>query len=155
MWAALLLSDITVMRPLLDEIMGADGRQLLDQFQEQAPPPTVELGAFVQGSRYRLMREWSAFFAEHPVLLSPTWAHPAFEHGADLVDTDQVLRNTLRPVLPANFLALPGAVVPCGTADGLPVGVQVIGDRFTDLRCLAIAEQIQDAVGAPVPIDPA
>ena len=69
-------------------------------------------------------------------------------------DTDQHLRDTLRPITPANFLGLPAAVVPCGTAGGLPVGVQVIGDRFTDLRCLAIAEQIQERVGAPIPIDP-
>ena len=154
MWAALLLTDLVVMRPLLDEVMGTDAKRLLDRFRSEAPAPTVELSALVQSTRFRLMREWSAFFADHPVLLSPTWAHPAFEHGADLTDTDQVLRNTLRPVLPGNLLGLPGAVVPCGTADGLPVGVQVLGDRFTDLRCLAIAEQIQDAVGAPEPIDP-
>ena len=36
----------------------------------------------------------------------------------------------------------------------VPVGVQVLGDRFTDLRCLDVAAQIQSAVGAPVPIDP-
>ena len=154
MWAALLLGDLAVMRPLLDEIMGDDGKRLLDQFQSEAPAPSLELAALVQSSRYRLMREWSTFFADHPVLLTPTWADPPFEHGADLIDTEQVLRNTLRPVLPGNFLGLPGVVVPCGTADGLPVGVQVVGDRFTDLRCLAVAEQVQEAVGAPVPIDP-
>jgi Asp-tRNA(Asn)/Glu-tRNA(Gln) amidotransferase A subunit family amidase len=58
------------------------------------------------------------------------------------------------PVLPANVFSLPAAVVPCGTTDGLPVGAQVMGDRFTDLRCLAIAQQFQSSVGAPVPIDP-
>jgi amidase len=154
MWAALLLTDLTVMRPLLDEVLGADARRLLDQFAGEAPPASVELSAFVQSTRYRLMREWSAFFSDFPVLLGPTWAHPAFEHGADLTDTDTVLRDTLRPVLPGNLLGLPGAIVPCGTADGLPVGVQVMGDRFTDLRCLAIAEQIQRAVGSPQPVDP-
>jgi amidase len=154
MWAALLQADLTVTRPLLDEIMSDDGRQLLDQLESETPVPTIELSALVQATRYRLMREWSAFFVDHPILLSPTWAHPAFEHGADLTSTYEVLRDTLRPVLPGNFLGLPGAVVPCGEADGLPVGVQVVGDRFTDLRCLAIAEQIQDVVGAPEPIDP-
>jgi amidase len=153
-WATLLLSDLVVMRPLLEEIMGADGRRVLDEFAATAPTPSVESSADVQASRFRLQREWSAFFAQHPVLLSPTWAQPAFDHGADLIETEWVLRHTLRPVLPANFLALPAAVVPSGSADGLPVGVQVIGDRFTDLRCLAIAQQVQDAAGAPAPIDP-
>lgn len=154
MWAALLLTDIAVIEPLLGEVMGDDGKRLLDQFRSEAPAPTVELSALIQGTRFRLMREWSSFFADRPILLSPTWAHPAFEHGADLTDTDQVLRNTLRPVLPGNLLGIPAAVVPCGTADGLPVGVQVMGDRWSDLRCLDIAQQVQDRVGAPAPIDP-
>jgi amidase len=154
MWAALLLGDLAVMRALLDGAMGEGGRQLLDNFQATAPPASLELAAHVQSTRFRLMREWSGFFAKHPVLLSPTWGLPAFEHGADLDDAESMVRDTLRPVLPANLLALPGAIVPCGTADGLPVGVQVMGDRFTDLRCLAVAEQIQNIVGPPEPIDP-
>jgi amidase len=154
LWAGLLLADINVQRQLLDMVMGEDARRVLDSFEAAGPPPSVELSAQIQSERYRLMREWSQWFADYPVLISPTWAQPAFEHGADLVDADVLLRNTLRPVLPANLLAIPGAVVPCGRADGLPVGVQVMGDRFTDLRCLAIAEQIQQVVGAPAPIDP-
>lgn len=154
MWTALLLADITVQRPLLELVMGEDARAIVDSFLASGPPAGLELSAHVQTTRYRLMREWSAFFAEHPILLSPTWAQPPFEHDADLGDNEQMMRDTLRPVLPANFLALPAAVVPCGTADGLPVGVQVMGDRFTDLRCLAVAQQIQERVGAPGPIDP-
>ena len=34
----------------------------------------------------------------------------------------------------------PSVVTPAGMADELPVGVQVMGARFTDLRCLALAE---------------
>jgi amidase len=105
--------------------------------------------------RSQAMREWSVFFAEHPVLLSPTWALPAFAPDADIeASLDGGMLEVFRPVLAANILSLPAAVVPAGLADGLPVGVQVIGDRFTDLRCLAIAEQIERACGRITPIDP-
>lgn len=154
LWVGLLLADIAVQRGLLDMVMGEDGKAVLDSFQRTGPTPSLELSALIQASRYRLMREWSMFFAEHPVLISPTWGQPPFEHDADLQDSETLMRATLRPVLPGNFLGIPAAVVPCGTAEGTPVGVQVMGDRFTDLRCLAIAGQIQDRVGAPLPIDP-
>ena len=35
-----------------------------------------------------------------------------------------------------------------------PVGIQVIRDRFTDLRCLDVASQIEAATSPLMPIDP-
>jgi len=48
----------------------------------------------------------------------------------------------------------PAAVVPAGMADGLPVGVQVMGGKYTELRCLAVAEAIERLLGPLAPIDP-
>ena len=39
-------------------------------------------------------------------------------------------------------------------AAGLPVGVQVMGDRWTDLRCLTVAVEVESLVGTITPIDP-
>lgn len=156
MWAMLLIGDIFVTRPLLDMVMSDAARSVLDSMMSQYPDPTLQSSIELQGGRYNAGRAWSAFFEQHPVLLSPTWALPAFEHGADLGGeaVTAIMRDTLRPVLPANLLGIPAAIVPCGMAAGLPVGVQVMGDKYTDLRCLAIAEQIQQAEGVHTPIDP-
>lgn len=154
MWAGLLIQDIVVTRPLLDMVMGEDAKAIISSLLDGAPEPTVESVAILQAGRSLAMRLWSEFFIEHPILLSPTWSMPAFEHGADLTDTGTLIADTLRPVTPVNFLGLPAAVVPHGSADGLPVGVQVIGDRFTDLRCLDVAAQIEAATEPLMPIDP-
>ena len=45
-------------------------------------------------------------------------------------------------------------VVQAHMADGLPVGVQVMGGKYTELRCLAVAEAIERRLGALTPIDP-
>lgn len=45
-------------------------------------------------------------------------------------------------------------VVQVHMADGLPVGVQVMGGKYTELRCLAVAEAIERRLGALTPIDP-
>jgi amidase len=155
MWAMLLIGDLTVQQPLLDLVLSADAKAVLGSLYEQYPTPTLQSSVELQAHRFGAMRAWSVFFETHQVLLSPTWGLPAFEHGADLSDGfTEILRDTLRPVLPANLLGIPGAVVPCGMAANLPVGVQVMGDKYTDLRCLAIAEQIQQAEGVHTPIDP-
>jgi hypothetical protein len=48
----------------------------------------------------------------------------------------------------------PAVVVPCGRAESLPVGIQVMGTRFSDLRCLSVAEMIESAQPEITPIDP-
>lgn len=153
-WAALLMQDIAVMRPMLDMVLGDAAKAILDALFETSPEVTMESMVMLQTERNKAMRLWTDFFATHPILVTPTWAMPAFEHGADLTHGEEVIRDTLRPVTPVNFLGLPAAIVPHGVADGLPVGVQVIGDRFTDLRCLDIAAQIEAAAPPITPIDP-
>jgi amidase len=90
-------------------------------------------------------------------VISPVWALPAFEHGADLDGTAGagMTLETMRPVLPSNLLGLPVTTVPVGVADGLPVGVQVIGRRFREDQTLAAGEVIEAALGILTPIDPA
>jgi amidase len=39
-------------------------------------------------------------------------------------------------------------------AEGLPVGIQVMGGKYTELRCLAVAEAIEQRLGTLTPIDP-
>jgi amidase len=155
LWAMALIADLRVQRPLLDAVVGHDGRTVLDNFDVAVPVLSAHEILGFQAQRYRAMRLWSVFFADHPIMLSPTWAHPAFAHGKDLMESEiGAMLETLRPVLPPNILGLPAAVVPGGIVDGLPVGVQVIGDRFSDLRCLTIAAEIEDAVGRLTPIEP-
>jgi amidase len=154
-WGALLMADLRVQMPMLELVMGVDGLAVLAVLDEVIPALDAAAVADVHLKRFMAMREWSEFFDEHPVLISPTWAHRAFDVGADVATGGfEPMFDTLRPVLPANFLGLPAAVVPGGLADRLPVGVQVIGDRFTDLRCLTVAAQIEAATGRLTPIDP-
>ncbi len=157
LWIDLLAADVRATRELLDAVMGDGGRAAIAAFDSIARPTTVPEVQLMHAERFRVMRSWSEFFADHPILLTPTWAQPAFAHGADIDSPAgfEHVQNTLRPVVHANLLGSPSAVTPAGVADGLPVGVQVMGDRFTDLRCLTIAAEIETLMGTLTPIDPA
>jgi amidase len=155
LWAALLMADLRAQRELLDMVLGESGRQILDNLDVKVPPMGASEVLNLHPLRFGIMRAWSEFFGEYDVVITPTWAKRAFPHGADLsAEFGDQLLETFRPVLPANLLGLPAAVVPGGVAAGMPVGVQVIGDRFSDLVVLHAAEQIEAAVGTLTPIDP-
>jgi amidase len=154
LWLGLLVQDLIVIRPLLDAVMGDDAKTIIGNLLSSAPEMTVALAFMIQAERSQAIRLWSEFFLEYLILLSSTWAMPAFEHGVDLTQSDALIRDTVQPVCPINQLGIPAAVVRHGTADGLPVAIQVIGDRFTDLRCLDIAAQVEAASAPLMPIDP-
>ena len=156
LWAGLLMADISVLRTQLDGLMGDDGRRFLDFGNEgvQALDLAGVVGMHLERNAADL--EWHSFLSDWDVLLTPTWTQPAFVHGADLTSADASMDVlvALRPVLPANLLGLPAAVVPCGIADGLPVGAQLTARRFGDLTALAAAQAVEDAIGPLTPIDP-
>ena len=156
LWSTILMADLRLLKPVLDQVMGAGGRQFLDYADEYLPPSDLAGWATAHTARHGLARRWSLWYQEYPVLLSPVWSQPAFPLGFDIASLDNAIATLelMRPVLPANLLGTPAAVVPAGMAEGLPVGVQVMGDKATELRCLAVAEAIEQRLGPLTPIDP-
>jgi amidase len=156
LWAELLLPDLRAVRPLFDDLISDDARAFLDFANAYLPPIETVDWSMLFIERHAVARDWSDFFGSWDVLLSPTWTQPAFAHAADVTSFDAALRTLelVRPVLPANLLGLPAAVVPAGVVDGLPVGAQFTGNRFADLVVLAAAEAVENVLGPITPIDP-
>jgi amidase len=153
LWAMLLIADVRIQKELLVTVMGPGGIALIEIFDELLPANDLAQVGTLHAERFRLMREWAEFHEEYPVIVSPVWSTPPFRHDADIDGTADTT-ETIRPVLPSNFLGTPAAVTPAGVVDGLPVGAQVIGGRFTDRRCLTVAAEIESLVGTLTPIDP-
>jgi aspartyl-tRNA(Asn)/glutamyl-tRNA(Gln) amidotransferase subunit A len=114
------------------------------------------VGAFVSGSEYlkgqrvrRLIRdEVDRALGELDVLIAPTLPIAAVPVGARETDIDgkpQPVRPSLvRYTRPFNVSGHPVASVPCGfTADGLPIGMQVIGRSFDEATVLRVADAYQ------------
>lgn len=154
-WAEVLIRGIRGLRDVLGQVMSAEALTLLDQM-DASMPTDVMPGDAVHVERSRLGREWAAFFAERPIVVGPVWPDKPFAHDADL-EADSGMDLTLgrlRFITPGNLLGIPGAVVPTGMADGLPMSVQVYADRFRDDLALDAAEIVEAAFEPLTPIDP-
>jgi amidase len=156
LWGAWLAADVRTMLPLLEMVMGPEAISFLRANEEATPHASVDEYIAMQTTRQKIAHEWADFFADYDAIVLPVWTHPAFTHDADIGSAEAVAHtlDQLRPVMPANLLGLPAAVVPAAMHDGLPMGVQVMADRWHDLTALAVAEDIERAVGRFTPIDP-
>ncbi len=154
LWAGMLFNELHDVRDQLEPVMGADARAIIEASLSRFPQMSSLEVYLMHAQRDGVARRWGQWFEDHPVLLCPTWTQPAFMAGADVAGEEEAVLELMRPVLPGNLLGLPCAVVPAGMAGHLPIGVQVMGARYTDLRVLAVAEQIEDRLGLTTPIDP-
>lgn len=99
----------------------------------------------IHTERSRLMRAWSGFFAEYPVVIGPNWATPFWPIDADLDPTKglALIEETVRFVTPGNILGIPCVALPMGRTHGLPLGIQIYADLWREDLCLKAAEVIE------------
>ncbi|MFC2008614.1 amidase [Chloroflexota bacterium] len=93
----------------------------------------------------------TAYFREYDLLLCPTVSIPAYAHGLTelTIDGTAVLgRQVLNSTLPFNLTGSPALSLPFGmNADGLPIGVQIVGRHFdenTVLRAALALEEVSE-----------
>jgi Asp-tRNA(Asn)/Glu-tRNA(Gln) amidotransferase A subunit family amidase len=107
-----------------------------------------------QERRVAFTETWESFFrpgdSGYDVLLAPSMPVPAF--STDVTGPAEIDGTPVDPffddwcvlALPANLTGQPATAVPTDlSADGLPLGLQVIGPRWADLRTLAVAGRIE------------
>lgn len=56
-------------------------------------------------------------------------------------------RGYVQFVLPVSFAKVPAVSIPAGLADGLPVGVQLVGQFAREFELLDLAEELEAAPG--------
>lgn len=95
-----------------------------------------------QKIRRLIKNDFTAAFNDVDVILSPTTPSPAFKLGEKTADPVQMYLEDIYTIA-VNLAGLPAISVPCGVKEGLPVGLQLIGNAFDDARLLNVAHQYQ------------
>jgi aspartyl-tRNA(Asn)/glutamyl-tRNA(Gln) amidotransferase subunit A len=95
-----------------------------------------------QQVRTLLRRDLEAAFRGCDVLATPTCPEVAFEIGAKSGDPVKMYLSDVYTVS-ANLAGLPGASVPCGSHEGLPIGLQLLAPPLDEATLLRAADAYQ------------
>jgi aspartyl-tRNA(Asn)/glutamyl-tRNA(Gln) amidotransferase subunit A len=100
---------------------------------------------YIQAQRLRrlIANDFTTAFKECDVILSPTAPSTAFKLGEKTADPVEMYLSDIYTIA-VNLAGLPGMSLPCGfDAQGLPIGLQLIGNYFDEARMLGVAHQYQ------------
>ena len=97
-----------------------------------------------QKVRTLIRQEFDQVFEKFDALVTPTSPTVPFKIGERVDDPLQMYLSDVC-TLPINIAGLPGISIPAGFADGLPIGMQIIGKPFSEETLLKIAYAYQQA----------
>jgi aspartyl-tRNA(Asn)/glutamyl-tRNA(Gln) amidotransferase subunit A len=95
-----------------------------------------------QKVRQLISQDFKAAFEQVDLIVGPTTPTPAFALGDKTDDPITMYLNDIYTI-GANLAGLPGISIPCGSVDGLPVGLQMVGPHFAEETLLSCAHQYQ------------
>ena len=97
-----------------------------------------------QKVRGLIRRDFKHTFEKVDVIMGPTSPTTAFKLGEKSDDPVSMYLSDIYTIA-VNLAGLPGLSIPAGFANGLPLGLQIIGNYFTEAKLLNVAHQYQKA----------
>lgn len=97
-----------------------------------------------QQIRRLIKQDYANALNEVDVIMGPTTPHPAFKLGEKTSDPVAMYMEDIFTIS-LNLAGMPGISIPCGMTEGLPVGLQIIGNYFAEEKLLNVAHQFQVA----------
>ena len=154
LWHALFIDGVAMV--LRQAYKGREGdmhsivREILC-LADQDPPLTAESLLDVLFRRDIVRAKFLAQMERYPILLCPVSAIPAFRHGErswSIGNTTVQYPDAFSYSQYFNLLGNPAAVVPMDrSAEGLPIGIQIVGRPWEEERVLAISRCVEQAGG--------
>jgi aspartyl-tRNA(Asn)/glutamyl-tRNA(Gln) amidotransferase subunit A len=97
-----------------------------------------------QKVRTLVKQDFDRAFEQYDVIIGPTAPTPAFQIGSKIHDPLTMYLNDICTI-PVNLAGVPAISVPCGQAEGLPIGLQIIGKAFDESTVLRVAHAFEQS----------
>lgn len=89
-----------------------------------------------------IKEDFDKVFEDYDIILSPTSPSLPFKIGEKIEDPLAMYKSDIFTV-PINLTGICAISIPCGYVEGLPVGLQIIGDKFEELKVLRLARAFE------------
>ncbi len=99
-----------------------------------------------QKVRTVIKQTFDNIFSKFDVIVGPTTPTTAYKLGEKVADPLTMYMDDILTI-PVNLAGLPAISVPAGLADGLPVGLQIIGKAFDEATVLRVAHAYEQVAG--------
>ncbi len=99
-----------------------------------------------QQVRTLMKQDFANVFADYDAIIGPTAPTVAFKLGDQLEDPLTMYANDIMTI-PVNLAGIPAISVPAGLSEGLPVGLQIIGNHFSEPTLYRVAHAFEQANG--------
>jgi amidase len=162
-WSDLFLYQVRALEPLGEREQSLGAAASADpSARSAARTALLDLAAFfaVLERRDRELRQCESFLDDYDAWLQPVMPDAAFirQRQSEPLLVDGKAHPYFFAGTAYNFLAnltgQPSIVLPCGfSRDGLPIGLQLTGKRWADVRLLAIAKAVEKLL-PPCPMPP-
>ena len=97
-----------------------------------------------QQIRHLISEDFEKAFKQCDVIMGPTSPTTAFRLGEKSDDPVSMYLSDIYTIA-TNLAGLPGMSIPCEPVNGMPVGLQIVGNYFDEARLLNVAHKFQQA----------
>lgn len=97
-----------------------------------------------QQVRTLIKQDFDKVLADYDVIVGPTAPTPAFKIGENVEDPLTMYANDILTI-PINLAGVPAISIPCGFDNGLPLGLQIIGNYFDESTIYRVAHAYEQS----------
>lgn len=123
-------------------------KQIFDCYYKLEDMVDAEGYLFGIAERTRMVRDWNLLLADYPLILTPFLMRPGYP--SDFDETFEGVKDLFDSSIYSygvNYVGMPAGFVPVDLVEGLPSGVQLIGQKWREDLILDAMEVIENATG--------
>ena len=156
LWERLGAFDIAIgLASMLKDIGDSGLDAAVSDWVTAMPSPTPQMFMSALVDRDLLMRSWTRFLADHPIVVSPLMTEPSVARGYDVAHPGAMedLIRIGRWGMNLSAIEMPALAFPTGHVNGVPIGVQLFARAWREDLLLAVGDALETRLGPVAPVD--